>query len=425
MTVQLEARLQTESWRKKMQKEQILLSVWEQLSNRVEVTAPVPNAAGMEKVPDAVMINVTDSYQKGNRRTTVPFMGKLNGKGQFGRQKVLGEEETPEMKYKTVNYGYERKGVDLEEESVDGDMASYYRIGAEGTRLLTDYYVELTDYNCHRALVEGCSYVLQDSEAWDGASITSAPCSDKIHPNVYANGKSAKATYSATPATYEGNVQTYLDSLTSAANGFDRAALNSMVLLASQTLIPLGWRAGSNTIKWVFLLSETQAEQLQNDTASGNWDTLMREADVRGDMNRAISGIIGVYKGALIIVNPRSPLWNTAGSAGLYTAYLKPWSNNKRYNENDVEVAPANKTGAGVGTCECAIALGRSAIGCAKIKPLTFNTETLDYEFSKGMAGKRAEGTERMDFDITTPTATSLVNQTSYLYFTATPAKVY
>lgn len=426
-TPALPSALQVQAWQRAMQKELILNSVWEQLSNRVEVTSPVPNSKGMDMVPDSVVINVSDDFNPGVRQTTVPFINKLNQKGQGGRQKADGNEETPSLKYKAIRYNVQRKSVALEEESVDGDLNKFFRIGSMGKQLLTDYFVELTDY-CHtRSLMEGADEFLTESAYWDGGSVTSAPASKAHHPNWFANGKSAVATYNTTYATHETNIDNYLDTLTTAANPFDLQALDAMVKLASTSLIPLKWKASGKAVNWVFLLSETQIQELTDSTTSNSWSAIMRDADVRGDMNRALGGVIGVYRGALVMANPRSPLWDTTTgqTAGARIGYVKPWSSGSRYNSLDVAIAPTAKTAADAGTVEVGIALGRGAIGSAKIKALKFDEEKKDYNFYKGLCGMRAEGQERMDFDITTPTSTSKKCQTSFVYGTATPSTVY
>lgn len=423
----LPSALQVQAWQKAMQKELILNSVWEQMSNRVEVTSPVPNSKGMDTVPDSVVINVSDDFSPGTRQTTVPFINKLNQKGQGGRQKADGNEETPSLKYKAVRYNVQRKSVALEEESVDGDLNKFFRIGSMGKTLLTDYFTELTDYNHTRAVMEGADEYLTDSTYWDGASVTTNPASKAHHPNWYANGKSAVATYSTTYATHETNIDNYLDSLTTSSNPFDLQALDSMVKLASQTVIPLKWSASGKKINWVFLLSETQIQELTDSTTSNSWSAIMRDADVRGDMNRSIHGVIGVYRGALVVANPRSPLWSTlsTATAGARIGYVKPWSSGARYDAADAAMAPVAKTAADTGTIEIAMAFGRGALGSAKIKDLKFDEEKRDYNFYKGLCGMRAEGQERMDFDITTPTSTSKKCQTSFVYGTATPSTVY
>jgi hypothetical protein len=412
------AALQQQTWQKTMQKQLIQRSMWDQLSNRTEQSQQIPNSKSLKVVPKAVVISVSDSFDKGTKQTTIPFLGKLSTQGVGGRQKAEGNEETPAMKFKTVHYQVQRKPIALEDESVDSDLAKFYSIGNQGTPLLTDYFVELTDYNSHRAALEGADEYLTEDKYWTGDSITSAPVDVSYCPNWYANGAAAKVTYSATYATYETSIQTALNALTTSANKFSLAALDSMVFLASRTLLPLGWNFGGDEVDWVFMITETQAKELQDSATSNSWQSLMKDADPRetGEgKNRAISGNIGVYRRCLIVVNARGPLWTTAGSTGAHIQYIKPWVDDR------VQVA---KTAPGSGTIELAMAFGKGALGQAKIKNLRFDEQMKDYNFNKGVCGMRAEGIERMDFNITTPTGTSILNQTMFVYSTATPASV-
>jgi hypothetical protein len=419
--------MQVQAWQKTMQKELILNSVWEQLSNRVEVSQPVPNSKGMDKVPDSVVISVSDDFNPGTRQTTIPFLAKLNAQGQGGRQKVDGNEEIPGLKFKPVRYNIQRKGVALEEESVDGDLNRFYRIGSMGRQLLTDYFTELSDYNYHRALLQGADEYLTQAAYWDGASVSTPPATIKTLPNVYFRGGTAKIVYDVTEATYTAAIQTALNALTSAGNPFSLTALDAMIFIASQTLIPLKWSTKGNPVNYVFLLTEFQARELMDTTVSNSWSSLMRDADVRGDMNRQIQGVIGVYRGALCIVNPRAPLWDT--TTALPTddriGYIKPWSSGAHQNQAGTATPRTAKTGAGTGTIELALALGRGALGSAKIKETRFDEEKKDYNFYKGLAAMRAEGCERMDFNIQTPTTLSILNQTSFAYGTASPSTVF
>jgi hypothetical protein len=418
-TVNVLAQLQQQTWQKKMQKQLVARSVWEQLSNRTEQSQSIPNGKNMKSMPKAVVINVSDAFDKGTKQTTVPFLGKLQTKGVGGRQKAEGNEETPSMKFKSVHYNNQRKPIALEDESVDSDLAKFYSIGNQGTPLLTDYFVELTDYNMHRAALEGGDEYLTEAEYWTGDAISTPPVSKAYCPNWYANGAAAKVTYDSTYATYETAIQTAVNALTTASNSFDLRALDSMVFIASRTLMPIGWSFGGEEVDWVFLITPIQARELQSNLDANGWQSLIKTADPREDgegKNRAISGKLGVYRRCLIVVNERAPLWNTAGSTGAYIQYIKPWADDR---------VPVAKTAADTGTVELALAFGRGALGCAKIKSLRFDEQWKDYNFNKGVCGMRAEGVERMDFDISTPTDTSVLNQTMFVYSTATPSTVY
>lgn len=427
-SVTIPAALQKQSWTATMQKELIRRSPWEQMSNITIETQEIPTKASMKTVPDAVIIKMGGEFDEGSFQLTIPLVGKLNAKGVFGRQPAEGQEETPTLKFKAVNYNVERKPISISEMSVDGQQDKFYKIGSKGTPMLTNYFMELTDFNCHRSIVEGASWALTETLAWTGGSFTTPPQSRKYNPTVMARGKSAVATYNTTNATYESNINTYIDSLTTASNPFSLVGLDALTNEFALRLIPLNWKGD---IDYVLLLSDFQCRELQDSTSTTGWSALMRAADPReygakgedpDDDNRAISGILGVYRRTLIINNGRSPLWDTSKAANGFVGYFKPWSLGGWTNAAEAAITRVAKTAGGTGTCEIAIGLGKGAIGNPIIKNLGFDEQEKDYNFNKGVCGSRMAGWVRMDFDITTPTTTSIQNQTSLLYFTPTPA---
>jgi hypothetical protein len=118
-------------------------------------------------------------------------------------------------------------------------------------------------------------------------------------------------------------------------------------------------------------------------------------------------------------------LWDTSKAANGYVGYYKPWTSGGLQNAADVAITRTAKTGAGVGTCEIAIGLGKGAIGNALMKQVGFDEQMKDYNFNKGLCGARMAGWVRMDFDVAAPSATSIQNQTSLLYFTPSPSVVF
>ena len=425
------AALQKQSWTSTMQKELIRRSPWEQMSNLTVETQELPTRKDLRMVPDAVLIKMGGEFDEGAFQLTIPLMGKLNAIGPMGRQPADGQEEAVALKFKAVHYNVERKPISISEMSVDGIQDKFYKIGAKGTPMLTTYFMELTDFNCHRAIVEGACWSLTETAFWTGGSFSTPPQTRKYNPTVMKRGGSVVATYSTVLATYEAAIQTYIDSLTTAGNPFSLVGLDAVVNEMCLRLLPLGWK---DDIDYVLLLSDFQCRELQDSTSTTGWSALMRAADPREynaksdqgeDGNRAISGILGVYRRTLIINNGRSPIWDTSKAANGFVGYFKPWSSGGFLNASEVALTRAAKTGAGVGTCEIAIGLGRGAIGNPIIQPLHFDEQMRDYNFNKGLCGARIAGWVRMDFDITTPTASSIQNQTSLLYFSPTPATVF
>jgi len=410
------APLQVQTWRKNMTKEVIANSQWSQLSNRVETTSSVPNG-GKNKISDSVVQVVSDSFNKGVMKTTIPFLEKLKIMGQGGWQKVEGSEETPKMRYKQINYNLQRKATSVTDMSVEGDATDYYNIAAQKVQLLTDYFGELMDYNYSRALFQGADEFLTEAEYWTGETLVSAPVSVSHHPNWLVQGTTGPVTYNSNDVTYAGNIQTALDALTT-ANTFSLASMDSMVHQADASngvkLQKLSWKSGNNSVQYIGMLSETQSRQLTTATGSGTWRELMTNAGSRGIDNRAISGIIGTYKRTLWVTNERQPLWNTASGPATD-------AERTQYYKIEDQRLPVAKTGAGVGTCENAIMMGKGTIGMAKIKDLDFTEKDFDYGFSQGLAAHQACGCERIDLASSVATDKPL-NQSSFIYSTATPA---
>jgi len=408
--------LQVQSWRKKMVKEVIVNSLWQSLSNRVAVTDPIPNAS-QKKIPDSVVQWVSDSFKPGVLKTTIPFLQKLQDMGQGGHEKVEGNEETPLMRYKIINYNLQRKGTAVVDMSVEGDLTEAYAIASQKVQLLTDYFKELNDYNSQRALLQGADEYLTESRYWTGQTLTSAPVSVAHHPNWLVQGTSGPVTYNATDLTYAGSIQTAMDALTT-ANTFSLTSLESMIYQADASngvpLQKLGWKSGNDSVNYVAALSEQQAKQLTSATGSGTWRELMAEAGKRGVDNRAISGVIGTYRRTLVLADSRAPIWDTSAT---------PSSNADRiqYHKITDGRTPAAKTGAGVGTCEMGRMLGKGALGAAMIKQLDFVEKDFDYGFSQGLAASQSCGYERMDMT-NTSISTKPLNQSSFVYATGTPA---
>ena len=427
-SVTIPAALQKQSWTATMQKELIRRSPWEQMSNITVETQEIPTRKDMKMVPDSVIMKMGGEFDEGSYQLTIPLVGKLNAVGTFGRQPAEGQEETPTLKFKAVHYNVERKPISISEMSVDGQQDKFYKVGSKGTPMLTNYFMELTDFNCHRSIVEGASWALTETLAWTGGSFATPPQTRKYNPTVMARGKAAVATYNTVLATYETAIQTYVDALTTAGNPFSLVGLDAVINEMTLRLLPLAWKGD---VDYVLLLSDFQCRELNDSTSTTGWNSLMRAADPReygansdtpGNDNRAISGILGIYHRTLIINNGRSPLWDTTKAANGYVGYFKPWTSGGYQNAADVTITRAAKTGAGVGTCEIAIGLGKGAIGNPVIQNLHFDEQEKDYNFNKGVCGARMAGWVRMDFDITTITATSIQNQTSLLYFTPSPA---
>lgn len=430
--------LRVRAWERKMKKQLILESVWEQFSNRTTETTQIPNGKAY-KMPTDVVHRVSDQFDPGVQYTSIPSMDKLKRKGQGGSQSVLGNEEKPKLRYAKVHYNVQRKGVTFADGSVDGDLTMAYNIAEQRVDLLTDYFKELSDYNYTRALIEGADEYLTEAEYWTGDNITSAPTGKVMHPNVYYAGQTTAITHAGTFSTDITAVRTALNTkyTTTTTNAgtykFTKTQLDKLIKLATRYVMPLSWKQaeGGNKVRWIIVISKNQAEELGAETAAGSWYETMKDAGKRGLKNRAITGIFGYYRECLIVVNERQPLFDCTVSgwdADEAVQYVKPWnddgSTSSIYtgdNRTAVVKSGTNDTD-GAGTCEIAMVLGKGAIGAAEVKKLAFHNEDSDYKFNKSYEARRSEGCQRLDF----LTASSgydqagLVNWSSLLFFTPT-----
>lgn len=403
------AGLRVQSWRRKAIKQHLLSSVWDQMSNRVSYNDAVPSAKS-KTVPTTVFHKVKDSFDEGTQTTTVPWIGKLSVLPLGGPNKAEGNESRLATKMRRVAYNTQRVPIIINDQSVDGDLTKYYRMAEQAVDRVKDVFVETTDYCSQRSMLEGADPYLTESEYWDGAepaSQLSAPEAEVLHPNIYVDGVAAKVTYNATYATHETSLNGDADGMAT-TNIFDLAALDRIALLASRTTLAMDGLAGTKA-KWVLKLSDAQWYQLSTESSTG-WRDMLKYTEKGFD--RMIDGAQGVYKDMMILVDQRAPLWDLAASAGSRAKYITSAADNR---------TRAQKTnGNPDGTCEIAMLMGAGALAKAEIKELDFTKKGFDYDFSTGTCGMRAEGTVRMDFDSGTTATSARINQSSFLYFTAT-----
>lgn len=399
------------AWERKMDKQLLKSSVWAQMSNRTVQTMPIPNG-GEQKVPDSVIHYVSDKFAPGVQYTTIPSMDKLKEKGQGGLQPVEGSEEKPKLRYHNAYYNVQRKGMTIKDESVEGDLTDAYPILEQKVDLLTDYFMELDDYNKQRAVCQGADEYLTEQEYWTGDSIPVAPVAIATHPYIYVRGATTLPTWSANNDTYVGNIKTLINQAGITNQVFNKETVDKIATIASKTVKPLNWKSGSNTVKWVLKITELQAEQLTTGTTGADWSSLYREAGKRGVNNRAITGIIGIYKGLLVVTDERAPLFNAEPTVSAKDSfqYITPWGDDR---------VPVQKTDT-TGTMEVAQILGKGTLGCAIVKKLQFNKQGKDYNFSEGFEARRSTGDNRMDFFNPLDTAAKPMNWSSALYMTPT-----
>jgi hypothetical protein len=400
-----------QSWRKKMIKQHLLSSFWDQGSNRFSHNEPVSVSARTQK-PTTIVHKVTDELKEGQDRVTMLSLRKPAVTPIFGPNPAEGNEYKNTTLSFSCFFNNQRVPMVVTSNSVAGRMGKYYNLAEATADTINEVYMEQTDYDHERALIDGCDETLSNASYWQSStygSFLNAPCEDTLHPNIYVDGQAAKNTWSETRATAISNLYTLANNLTT-SNVFGLAALDRIALLASRTTIALPGFAGNSDVKWILKLSDAQWHQLITEASTGFRDLLKY---TEKGLDRAIKGWEGSYKGVGIVVSQRSAIGLFADAA-LTFKYAKP-SGDER-----ARVAKAS----GSGTCEVAALMGPGHLALCEIMEVDFERDGKDYNFNKNMCGERIRGTQRADLDSTVAPTSGRLNQSGFLYLTATTAGV-
>ncbi len=409
-----------QSWIRKTIKQKLPYSTWDQLSNRYEIATPVPKASE-NKVPSAVVMKVTDDLRMGQYSVTVLSIRKTGASVIGGANSAEGKESKPTTKIMSVYFTNQRVPKSLPDASVMGGISEFYGIAEATIDMIGDDFVEQTDYDCQRAMVAGCDQFLSDTTAWENSEYGSeinAPLSDVLHPNVYfeKSGAATKNTWDPTYATAVTNLATAVDTEVANTDIFTTAVADRIHLIATRNIIPIGGMGGGragNEVQYVLKISDAQWYQWTTDTtASVGWRDLMKYTE--GGFDRLFNGYVGVYKSMMVIVDQRAPLFNISGSTAGAFQYITPLSDGR------TRVAKGSNTG----TLEVAMLMGRGALGMADVMEMDLVRKSRDYEFVKSICGHRKRGTQRLDLDATVAATSARVNESSFLYLTATNAAV-
>ncbi len=410
-----------QSWIRKTIKQKLLSSTWDQLSNRYEYDTPTPKS-GENMVPQSVVHKVTDDLKMGQFAVTLLAIRKTGAAVIGGANSAEGKESKPTTKIVSVFFTNQRVPKSLPDMSVMGGLGEFYGIAEATIDMVGDDFVEQTDYDSQRAMVDGCDEFLDSTSAWEDSEYGSeinAPATKCLHPNTYwynADSGLTKNTWSATYSTANTNLATAVDAASAmdSADFFSTKTADAIHLKAARTIVSLGGLGGGkagNEVKWVLKISDAQWYDWTTDTTTSvGWRELMKYTE--GGFDRLFNGYVGVYKNMMIIVDQRSPLYNVASSTVGSLQYITPLSDGR------TRVAKTDNAG----TCEIAMLMGRGALGLADVMEMDLVKKSRDYEFVKSICGHRKRGTLRLDLDATVAPTSARVNESSFLVLTSTMA---
>lgn len=407
-----------QTWIRKTIKQKLPTSLWDQLSNRFAYSQTVPKSSE-NSIPTAVVQKVSTEFSLGQYSATLLSIRKPGVTVVGGANSAEGKESKPTTKIVSVFYTNQRIPMSLPDSTVMGNMAQFYNMAEATVGMIGDLFVEQTDYDCQKATIDGADPFLTDPGAWENSeygSEISHPVDPVLHPNTYSliQGVLTKNTWSTTYATAVTNLATAIDAAAAMATTdiFNLACMDKIHLVATRTIVPLGGMGGNMEVQYVLKISDAQWYQLTTDTASNQWRDLLKYTEKGFD--RVFSGYAGVYKGMMILVDQRAPLFNISASTAGAFQYITPLADGR------TRVAKGDNTG----TAEVAVLYGRGALGMVEVAEMDLVRKSRDYEFVKSICGARSRGTMRLDLDASVAPTTARVNETSMVILTATTSAV-
>lgn len=403
-----------QTWTKKLIKQHLLSSVWDQLSNQFSVNMPIPMQKSMP-MPSAVVMKVTDEFKSGSFRTTMISLIKGGSAPTDGPNILYGKETRATMQEVGLFYNVKRFARPIGDESVEGDVAQYYKIAELTAGLITSDFVEDNDYDHQKATVEGAADNLTSASAWqnsDKGTSINAPLAVVLHPKIYCwiSGALTLNVWSATDATARSNLATNVASMAS-TDTFNMSLVDLICDRAARFVLKLPGMQGEKEISWVCKISNNQWLQLLTSAAAGSVQDRFKYNTA--EMDKVVTGYFGVYRNVLWIVDQRSPLCNLTGGNAIAFQYITNLADNR------VTVVPTGT----VGTFEVAMLYGNGALGMAVKEELNFiKKDSIDYSFEETMAGQKKMGVRRIDLDATDAATSARRNQSSFLVLTSTNA---
>ncbi len=417
----VDSALQVKAWDAKGTEKLIKSSLFHQLGNHFDfTTTQLANPKEFAKIPPSVMLSVTDKLGLGKTSISIPWFDELKTGFRAGSQVEAGNEEAISMLPFTATYNVWRKSTPISDMSNDYDATEYFQLASKAKDRLFGYAGKMVDFNCQRALLEGGDITLTDSSYWTGATFPSAPVTKAIHPFVFVDGATDFVTWNNTYATYETAIESAGGGM-SVSNTMTVAKVLKIAAIASIRTKRLGWSFGGQPVDWILKVSNIQAQQIKQDaTAISGFVNRTELAEERGDKNRSISGIIGIWDRVMVVEDHYAPIYTHAGTSGARIGYFRP-----DYNINANPTRVAHGSGTNTGTCEIAVLLGDKAIvDASPMMPQIVKKSSTDYDFSKEMAIQMKQGKTRPDFRATGSTSRP-TNETSFVFMTATPSDIY
>ncbi|MGV8131554.1 MAG: DUF4043 family protein [Candidatus Pacearchaeota archaeon] len=330
---------------------------------------------------------LTNFDYEGGETMDIPVINPLTEEGVYGDKQLLGTEESNKITYKTARINQVRKGILVSTGKMSEQRLKKPNVQKElmtnAKEQLQDWFVKWTGYQPYEAFYRRYSANLTASVAKGGPAVTAAS-----HPNFYAAGY-GKATWSDTPATYETNVATAINSLTNTASDLFGTKVIELASAYASRLKIQRFKYSSGGINGQFyamVINPDQAVQLWSDEkfiASATYSLPREKA-----LNPLFTGeLAGIYRGVMIYIDLNNYGVLISGDTG-YDA-----------TRGTVNYGNANpiKNPQSESDKKLALLFGASGLACGYAQQLSFESETWDYKAKKSEGGSMIVGFERTD----------------------------
>ena len=326
-----------------------------------------------KQVPDAVVMTIKGEV--GETARTFAMLNRLSGAGLIGAAADLrGSEEIQTTREIKVFANEWFTGVPVESYGLKNVKQNPYGVYKMAQPQLSLWTKEMVGQKIRQALAEYADASLTTAAV--GLGVTAA-----INPNVLVAGTAIPVAYSAIPATYVSAIEADLDADTAGQLTVD--VLNKIEALAASV-----WEIDPLTIMgkemWVLTVPTNQKAVLRTPAALSYFETL-KDADVRGASNRALSGVLGSYGMLLLVEDQRAPKLLHAVAGTLTFSYKGPGQSDARPD-------------AGVTVADVGFLLGKGAVVEYEIETQHFENEVQNYGRNKGIGTFQTTGYTRLDY---------------------------
>lgn len=355
----------------------------------------------VKAVPNAVVMKVKS--ETGTTKKTLGMLSRLSGAGLQGDADLRGNEDVQATREITI-YGNEWfNGLPTEAYGLKKVNQEPYAIYPKANAQLGLWAKETTGLKFRQALCE-----FRDASQTDAAGATTygLGLASRQHPNLIVGASTLAttglATYDSTAADYAENIGDKIAAVTTSALSINILNKLEQIVAADCEIEPVSINGKD---MWIVLVPSRQKAALRTPGTGTLFETL-KDADVRGENNRAIKNVLGAYGNLLLVEDMRAPVVTITGSNG-------SWGQTYSYKgagQSDARAA------AGATVLDVAMILGKGALMDYEVEAIHFETEVQKYGRKIGIGAFCTRGMTRSDFDVlSAPTDSTIRNQSSAL----------